>query len=197
MPNLLSLTTCCVSPEPGPLPSTGITRFQWYYGPLRHPPAPRSSLAGLRLVIADHACRVSRVAYASLVYMLSPLPRRGSWGLSSLVSPVVSTFPALAGGSARASTFSRLAQRSLALQPAHSRCHRNSWLAFQRLQPLRYLHSCSGCFRLELSPGGVLTHWEAPPYHGARHFRSSTPRAQPPLKRTPVQMWVPRCANPD
>jgi hypothetical protein len=172
LPNLLSLTTCCVSPEPGPLPSTGITRFQRYYGPLRHPTAPGSSLAGLRLVIADHACRVSRVAYASLVYLLSPLPRRSGWGLSSLLSPVVSTFPALAGGSARASSFSRLARRSLGLQPAHSRCHHNSWLAFQRLQPLRYLHSCSGCFRLELSPGGALTHWEAPPLHGARQLRT-------------------------
>ncbi len=55
MPNLLSLTTCCVCPEPGSLPSTGITRLQRYYGPLRHPTAPGSSLAGLRLVIADHA----------------------------------------------------------------------------------------------------------------------------------------------
>ena len=60
----------------------------------------------------------------------------------------------------------------LALQPAHSRCDHNSWLAFQRLQPLRYLQSCSGCFRLELSPGGALTHWEAPPYHGARQFET-------------------------
>ena len=58
------------------------------------------------------------------------------------------------------------------LNAVHSRCHHNSWLAFQRLQPLRYLHSCSGCFRLELSPGGALTHWEAPPYHGARHLET-------------------------
>src|ERR1700688_5055500 len=28
--------------------------------------------------------------------------------------------------------------------------------------------SCSGCFRLERSPGGALTHWKAPPSHGAR-----------------------------
>jgi len=30
----------------------------------------------------------------------------------------------------------------------------------QRLQPFRYLHSRSGCFRLEHSPGGICTHWE-------------------------------------
>jgi hypothetical protein len=39
-------------------------------------------------------------------------------------------------------------------------------------QPLRYLHSCSGCFRLERLPGGPCTHWKAPPFHGARHFQT-------------------------
>jgi hypothetical protein len=33
---------------------------------------------------------------------------------------------------------------------------------------LRHLHDCSGCFRLERSPGGICTHWKAPPSHGAR-----------------------------
>ncbi len=37
-----------------------------------------------------------------------------------------------------------------------------------RLQPFRHLHDCSGCFRLERSPGGTCTHWKAPPCHGAR-----------------------------
>src|SRR3979490_865563 len=37
----------------------------------------------------------------------------------------------------------------------------------RRLQPLRYLHDCSDCFRLERSPGGACTHWKAPPFHGA------------------------------
>src|SRR5258708_7404769 len=31
----------------------------------------------------------------------------------------------------------------------------------RRLQPLRYLHDCSGCFRLERVPGGACTHWES------------------------------------
>src|SRR5205807_8668699 len=31
----------------------------------------------------------------------------------------------------------------------------------RRLQPLRYLHDCSGCFRLERSPGGTRTHWKS------------------------------------
>jgi hypothetical protein len=89
---------------------------------------------------------------------------------------VVSAFPDMAVGSACALSFSRLARRSLALRPAHSRCHRISWLAIRRLQPLRYLHSCSGCFRLERLPGGPCTHWKAPPFHGARHFRTHAPQ---------------------
>jgi hypothetical protein len=31
-----------------------------------------------------------------------------------------------------------------------------------------HLHDCSGCFRLERLPGGICTHWKAPPFHGAR-----------------------------
>ena len=42
----------------------------------------------------------------------------------------------------------------------------------RRLQPLRYLHDCSDYFRLEHSPGGIRTHWNAPPYHGAHPLQS-------------------------
>src|SRR5271165_17724 len=50
-----SLTTCCVCLELRSLSSTGVTRLQRYCEPLRHPKAPDLSLAGVRLVIADHA----------------------------------------------------------------------------------------------------------------------------------------------
>ena len=50
-----SLTTSCVCLELRPLPSTGITRLQRYYEPLRHPSAPGLSLTGVRLIIPDHA----------------------------------------------------------------------------------------------------------------------------------------------
>ena len=50
-----SLTTYCVCLELRSLPSTGVTRLQRYYEPLRHPRAPGLSLTGVRLVIADHA----------------------------------------------------------------------------------------------------------------------------------------------
>jgi hypothetical protein len=38
----------------------------------------------------------------------------------------------------------------------------------RRLHPLRYLHDCSGCFRLERLLGEVLAYWKAPPFYGAR-----------------------------
>src|SRR5271165_2336960 len=86
--------------------------------------------------------------------------------------PAVSAFPEIAVGSACTSTFSRLARRvtrvaarTLAPSPIRDQLHR-------RLQPFRHLHDCSGCFRPERSPGGALTHWKAPPSHGARKLRS-------------------------
>ena len=42
----------------------------------------------------------------------------------------------------------------------------------RRLQPFRFLHSCSGCFRLERLPGGPCTHWKTPPCHGAHPHRT-------------------------
>ena len=61
--------------------------------------------------------------------------------------------------------FTRVAARTLAPSPIRDQLHR-------RLQPFRHLHDCSGCFRLERSPGGTCTHWKAPPSHGARKERS-------------------------
>src|SRR5271157_5284242 len=59
------------------------------------------------------------------------------------------------------SAFTHVAARTLAPSPIRDLLHR-------RLQPFRHLHDCSGCFRLERSPGGACTHWKAPPSHGAR-----------------------------
>src|SRR5215472_16249972 len=52
------------------------------------------------------------------------------------------------GGSAPALTFSRPAQRSLALRPACSPSRLND-LLHQRLQQSRCLHRCSDCYRVE------------------------------------------------
>ncbi len=112
--------------------------------------------------------RASRVACASLVYMLSPLPRRSDWVHASLSSPVVSAFPEMAVGSACASSFSRLAQRLLTLRPAHSRCHQfvtrftGGFNHFVTSTVAPVASGWSGC-RVGLPPTG-----KAPPYHGAR-----------------------------
>jgi hypothetical protein len=103
--------------------------------------------------------------------MLPPLPRCSDWASSSLVNPAVSAFPGMAAGSACTSSFSRFAQRSLALRPAHS-----------RRSPIRdplsegFSHFVSSMTAPVASgwsdwPGGACTHWKAPPCHGARHER--------------------------
>ena len=112
-----------LSLELRPLPSTGITQLRRYYEPLRHPRAPGLSLTGVRFGRPRPRQGASRVACAFLVYMLPPLPRCGGWASSSLVRPTVSAFPGTTARSARTSSFSRFARRSLALRPAHSRCH--------------------------------------------------------------------------
>jgi hypothetical protein len=52
------------------------------------------------------------------------------------------------------SAFTRVTACTLALSPIRDTHNR-------RLQLFRYLHSCSGCFRLEHLPGGGFTHWES------------------------------------
>src|SRR6266567_861158 len=74
-----SFTTYCVCLELRSLPSTGVTRLQQYYEPLRHPRAPGLSLTGFRLVLDGPRLGASRVSCAFLVYMLPPLPRRSGW----------------------------------------------------------------------------------------------------------------------
>jgi len=156
LPNLLSFPTSCVCLEPRPLPSTGITRLPRYYGPLRHPRAPEPSLTSVRLAIPDHALGLPVLRALSLCTCCRHYPGTATDGTALLIHPVVSAFPERVVGSACASSFSRLTQRSLPLRPAHSRCHRILWPAIRRLQPLRYLHSCSGCFRLEHFAGWGL-----------------------------------------
>ncbi len=123
MPNLRVLATCCIRLELRSLPSTGITRLQQYYEPLRHPTAPGLSVTGVRLVVPDHALGLPVLRTLSLCTCCRHYPGAATGLTASLVPPVVSAFPERVVGSACASSFSRIAQRSLALRPAHSRCH--------------------------------------------------------------------------
>src|ERR1700756_276704 len=121
-----SLTTSCVCLELRPLPSTGITRLQRYYEPLRHPRAPGLSLAGVRLVIPDHALGLPVLRALSLCTCCRHYPGAADGRSLRSCHPTVSAFPGSTSGSACTSSFSRFAQRSLALRPAHSHGHRMS-----------------------------------------------------------------------
>ena len=106
----------------------------------------------------------------SFMYVLPPVPRCSDWASSSLVSPSRISLPRNCGRVGlhivlfeACSAFTRVAARTLAPSPIRDALHR-------RLQPFRHLHDCSGCFRLERSPGGARTHWKAPPSHGAHGY---------------------------
>src|ERR1700720_2055606 len=118
-----SLTACCVCLELRPLPSTGITRLPRYCEPLRHPSAPGLSLAGVRLIIPDHASGLPVLRALSLCTCCRHYPGAAAGRTPRSSHPAVSAFPGRVAGSACTSSFSRLAQRLLALRPAHSRGH--------------------------------------------------------------------------
>ena len=168
-----SFTTYCVCLELRSLPSTGITRLQRYYEPLRHPRAPGLSLAGFRLVIADHALGLPVLRALSLCTCCRHYPGAAAGRIASLTSPSRISLPRKGCRVGlrivlfeACSAFTRVTACTLALSPIRD-------TLIRRLQPLRYLHDCSGCFRLERLPGGACTHWKAPPCHGAHPTRTS------------------------
>jgi len=120
-----SFTTYCVCPELRSLPSTGVTRLPRYYDLSVTPgrPACPSRASGWSSLPTPW---VSRVTYASLCTCCRHYPAQRLGVLLRSFTPAVSAFPERVVGSACASSFSRLARRSLALRPAHSRCHRIS-----------------------------------------------------------------------
>src|SRR5713101_4591941 len=83
-----SFTTYCVCLELRSLPSTGVARLQRYCEPLRHPKAPDLSLAGVRLIIADHAMGlpVLRMRTLSLYTCRRHYPCAASERIASLIS---------------------------------------------------------------------------------------------------------------
>src|SRR5580693_8539357 len=167
-----SLTTSCVCLELRPLPSTGITQLQRYYGPDRHPSAPGLSLAGLRLIIPDHALGLPMLRALSLCTCCRHYPGAAAGCIPRSSHPAVSAFPDSTVGSACTPSFSRFARRSLALRPAHSRGHQFV-TAIRRLQTFRHLHACSGCFRLERIAGWALHPLESAAL--SRRTRNSRP----------------------
>ena len=116
--------TSCVGLELRPLPSTGVTRCQRYYGPLRHPRRPGLSLTGVRLrVTRPHRLGFPVLRWISMyrhAVVITPVAR---WVLIARGTAYSNRFPVPSGGGlphipARSATtldFSRPAQRSLAI----------------------------------------------------------------------------------
>ena len=90
--------------------------------------------------------------------MLSPLPRRSDWDQPCSSPPVVSAFPEMAVVSACATSFSRIAQRSLTLRPVHSRCHRILWHASPEASTILLPPQL-----LRLLPAGAVAGWDFHP----------------------------------
>src|SRR5262249_28273719 len=102
--------------------------------------------------------------------MLSPLPRRSGWADRFARQPSRVSLPRKGHRVGlrivlfeACSAFTRITACTLALSPIRD-THSEGFSY--------HLHSCSGCFRLERSPGGTCTHWKAPPYHGAHPERT-------------------------
>src|SRR5258705_9882963 len=83
-----SFPTYCVCLELRSLPSTGITRLQRYYEPLRHPKAPGLSLAGFPVGRRfDHAVGLPVLRTLSLCTCCRHYPGAASGRTYSLTSP--------------------------------------------------------------------------------------------------------------
>ena len=144
------------------------TRLQRYYEPLRHPRASGLSLAGVRLIIADHAMRLPVLRALSLCTCCRHYPGAAAGSTTRSFTQPCQPSPIWQSG--------RPAHRPFrGLLGVHLRygLHTRAGTVFRdtlnrRLQPFRCLHSCSGCFRLERLPGGTCTHWESAAFHGAR-----------------------------
>ena len=95
-----------------------------HYEPLRHPNV--AGLTGVRLIIPDHALGLPVLRALSLCTCCRHYPGAAAGRTRRSSHPAVSAFPGRVAGSACTSSFSRLARRSLALRPAHSRGHRIS-----------------------------------------------------------------------
>ena len=113
-----------------PYPGTSgtLTHLIWalpstHYGPLRHPKAPGLSLTGVRLVILHHVKGLPVLRAFPLCTCCRHYPGTVIGDTALLIPPVLSAFPERVVGSACATSFSRIAQRSLTLRPVHSLDH--------------------------------------------------------------------------
>ena len=88
-----SLTTYCVRLELRSLPSTDITRLPRYCEPLRHPRTPGLSLAGVRLIVLNHALGLPVLRALSLCTCCRHYPGAASGCNTSLISSRRNSLP--------------------------------------------------------------------------------------------------------
>src|SRR5262249_54851348 len=121
-------------------------------------------------VISDHALGLPVLPTLSLCTCCRHYPGAAAGRTLRSARPAISAFPERVVGSACTSTFSRLARRSLALRPAHSRGHQfvaRYTEGFSHFVTSMTAPVASGWSE---SPGGFPTHWKAPPF--TAHTRS-------------------------
>jgi hypothetical protein len=148
-----------------------VNRLPPYYKPLRHPTAPGLSLAGVRLVIADHATGLPVLSTLTLCTCCRHYPGAATGVvLRSIPQPYQPSPKGLSGRPAHR-PFRGLLSVHSGYGP-YTRGIAYSDLLHRRLQPLRYLHDCSDCFRPErFSRVGLSPTGQTPPLHGAHPNR--------------------------
>src|SRR5215469_1265479 len=174
LPNLRVLTASCVGPELRPLSSTGVTRLPRYYRPLRHPRAPDPSLTGNRLLITEHALGFPVLRALSLCTCCRHIPRRGGWDHRLLLLPQTSQpSPIRGAGRPAHRPFRGLlgVHSRYGLYTRHVTVFRDALVTegFNRFVTSAVAPVASGW---SILPGGIFTHWKAPPLHGAPRKRT-------------------------
>jgi hypothetical protein len=165
-------------PEPGPRPSTGITRLPRYHGPLRLPQGPRLTLSDhpgwwLRPTTSVDLAR----CLENRVRMLTPLPRLERTGSSIDCSPAPqrpSPYGRRVGSSEK---LSRPAQGSNSFRPAH--LHLGCAKDFPGGSSGRSLASTApvATGRTDNSPDGTYTRWPSRPRRSLRQLNSAHVRS--------------------
>jgi hypothetical protein len=131
-------------PYPVRVPLLGGDEIDLNYFPTINLPEPRRRQLGIAHRVRDRTC-------------CRHYPGAAAGRITSLVHPDVSACPERVVGSACASSFSRLARRSLALWPAHSRCHQ----FVTRIPKASAISSPPQLLRL--LPAGAVAGWDLHP----------------------------------
>src|SRR6202043_4156214 len=152
----------------GPFPPPALPGFSGTTSLSATPARPACPSRASGLIIPDHAQGLPVLRALSLCTCCRHYPGAADGRRLRSCHPTVPAFPGSTSGSACTSSFSRLAQRSLALRPAHSHGRRMSCPlseGFRHFVSSMSAPVASGWSgrRVGLAPTG-----KAPPCHGAR-----------------------------